>query len=437
MWTRRRFLGSTGIGLLGASAACHLPAGVKAAKPLETLDVRLQERVRQQDHKQLLLGYPVNMNRPPIEFFEWKEKLLAAGIDGFAYNNVDNPFGKPPIPFNTHDFERDAILIFGQRIRFPAKDTWGFISHSGTDSNMHGMYMGRTILQSRTGKNPLAYFTREAHYSVQILRDLLGLDTVLVDTLRDGAMDPDDLAAKLAEHPQIPALVVATVGTTFKGAIDDVACIRQKLVGHPSYLHLDAALFGGYLPFTKYAQQVAHCSDEFQDVGNYDSIAVSCHKFFGFPSPAGVFVTTRKLYREFNIQFSRIHNPEYIHQVPGTITCSRDAVKPAEFYFLMTPEAQAWQRRDAAAMLENATYLMHKLQEGFPQFAAQRATAMSNTVYFKKPSDWIVRKYSLATMQLKDAAGQAVEHAHAIVMPHVSRGVVDEFLGDLRQHRPS
>lgn len=78
---------------------------------------------------------------------------------------------------------------------------------------------------------------------------------------------------------------VATVGTTFKGAIDRLDAIRSKLQGHPSYVHLDAALFGGYLPFTPYAAEVAHGNAAAP--GRYDSIAVSCDKFFGFPSPAG------------------------------------------------------------------------------------------------------------------------------------------------------
>lgn len=433
MLSRRRFLGSTGVGLLSASTTCYLPAVWAGAKSPEGLDVRLRARVRQKDQKQLLLGYPVNMNRPPVEFFEWKEKLLEAGIDEFAYNNVGNPFRKPPIPFNTHDFERESIVAFGQRIGFAKESTWGFISHSGTDSNMHGMYLGRTILKARTGRTPKAYFTHETHYSVQILRDLLGLDAVLVGTLPDGGMDPEDLSRKIAQHADIPALVIATVGTTFKGAMDDVVQIRQRLVGHPSYLHLDAALFGGYLPCTEHAQLVAHESDHFQGGGNYDSIAVSCHKFFGFPSPAGVFVTTQNLFREFERPFSQIHNPEYIHQVPGTITCSRDAVKPAEFYFLMSSAAYDRQVCDAAKMLENAAYLHGALQERFPQLASRRANRMSNTVYFRKPLPWIVRKYSLATMQLKEEDGRAVEYAHVVVMPHVTRAVLDEFLTDLRQ----
>jgi glutamate/tyrosine decarboxylase-like PLP-dependent enzyme len=317
----------------------------------------VQRQIRLKPFKDRVLGYPVNMNTPADEFFAWRSELSQAGIDVFAFNNVGNPYKASPIPYNTHDLERATIESFARVFGFPADDTWGFISHSGTDSNMHGMYMGRTILKGRTQRLPKAYYTREAHYSVQILSDLLGLESVMVETLADGGMDPSDLADRLAASPDVPALVVATVGTTFKGAVDNLEKIRAALRGRAGYIHLDAALFGDYLPFTAHADVVGWQTGEFADIGKYDSIAVSCHKFFGFPAPAGLFVTRQRLYDEFNELFSQIHNPEYIHHVPGTITCSRDAVKPAEFYYFTTPAARRRQSEDAALMLENAAWL--------------------------------------------------------------------------------
>lgn len=390
----------------------------------------LAERIRLAKLKNHVLGYPVNMNTPPEAFFAWRKQLNDEGIGMFAFNNVGNPFKASPIPYNTHDFERALIRRFGKVYGFPARDTWGFLSHSGTDSNMHGMYMGRTLLKGRTGILPKAYFTKEAHYSVQILRDLLGLETTFVGTLPDGAMDPEDLAQKLAANRGQPALVVATTGTTFKGAVDPIDRIQAVLQGHPSYLHLDAALFGGYLPFTSHAAEVAY-----QLPGNaarYDSIAVSCHKFFGFPAPAGLFITTQSHYDEFNALFSRIHSCEYIHHVPGTITCSRDGVKPAEFYFFSSPSAMAKLTEDAHSMLQNTAYFLAQMKAHFPDLEPVRANELSTTIYFKKPGDWIVKKYSLATMHLpKNQTMQ--EYAHVVVMPHVNRPVIADFLNDLEQ----
>ncbi len=435
MLTRRCFLGSSGVGVLALSSGCRPPMMLRSAYGREMshrslADQSLADKVQLKRWKNRVLGYPINMNDPPEEFFGWRDELFRAGIDAFAFNNVGNPFEESPIPYNTHDFERQTIGAFGKLFAFPAEDTWGFLSHSGTDSNMHGMYMGRTLLRGRTGLLPKAYFTREAHYSVQILRDLLGLEAVTVATLPDGGMDPNDLADKLAKNGDAPALVVATVGTTFKGAIDDVDQIQEQLQGHDSYLHVDAALFGGYLPFTQHGAEVSHSADDGDGAGRYDSIAVSCHKFFGFPSPAGLFITTQSRYDEFNELFSRIHNPEYIHHVPGTITCSRDAVKPAEFYFFTTPPALDRQAADARMMLTNARYLLDQLNTHFPQLTAQRANPLSNTIYFRNPGESIVKKYSLATMH-QEVDQESVDFAHVVVMPHVSRRVLAEFLTDV------
>lgn len=434
MLTRRRFLGYGAAGILALSGGCRpqnldwLDQPDKAS----TLNLSLAEKEELARLKNRLLGYPINMAYPPEEFFEWRRELNKAGIGQFAYNNVGNPYQESSIAYNTHDFEREIIRGYGKLFAFPPDNTWGFISNSGTDSNMHGMYMGKTLLKGRTGVLPKVYFTREAHYSIQILRDLLGLETVFVDTLPDGGMDYNDLKQKLAENSSHPALVVATIGTTFKGAIDRVDDIREALKAYPGYLHVDAALFGGYLPFTSHKSEVVYRAPDKPNAARYDSIAVSCHKFFGFPAPAGLFMTTKNRFEEFNRYFSRIHNPEYIHHVPGTITCSRDAVKPAEFYFFTTPSAMETLSGHARVILENTAFLHEQMQQHLPQLQAVRANTLSNTVYFKTPSDRIVKKYSLATMHM-EINHQKHEYAHVVVMPHADRQVLSEYLTDLEK----
>lgn len=380
--------------------------------------------------KDFLLGYPVNMNTPSEAFFAWRKQLHKVGIGGFAYNNVGNPYRDGPTSYHTHDFERDLILRFGTLLGFSPKNIWGFLSHSGTDSNMYGMYMGRTLLKGLTGVVPKCYFTKEAHYSIQILRDVLGLEAVFVETLLDGGMNPSDLRQKLADNTNHPALVVATIGTPFKGSIDQIDAIQNALRGYLSYLHVDAALFGGYLPYTSYAGEVSHQSKSNPTVKRYDSIAVSCHKFFSFPTPAGLFITTKDHFEEFNGLYAQIHYPEYIGHVPGTITCSRDSVKPAEFYFFSTALAMAKQAEDAHSILKNTDYLLEQMQIHFRYLLPTRSSPLSNTIYFKKPSDWIVKKYSLASIQLH-INQKKQDYSHVVVMPHASNSVLTAFLTDL------
>ncbi len=434
---RRQFLSISGattlVAVCSPNALSAQQSFVHRPHPSASATLKTMQNLAQQ--KDRLLGYPINMATPPEAFFAWRNELAAAGINRFAFNNIGNPYDHSHIPFNCHPFEKELIDRFGSVYGFPRDNIWGFLSNSGTDSNMHGLYMGRTILKNHAGITPKIYFTKEAHYSMQILRDLLQLEWIAVGTRPDGGMDADDLESQLNANSSHPALVVATIGTTFKGAIDPVDDIQAKLKGRTAYLHLDAALFGGYLPHTPFAADVLHKAlDPASGIkhSRYDSIAVSCHKFFGFPSPAGLFITTRTNFESFRDQFSQIHDPEYIKQVPGTITCSRDAVKPAEFYFFSSESAFARQSSDAKTILDNTGYLLKEMSNHYSYLRPVRANDRSNTIYFITPGKTVVERYSLATMQL-EIDGQLTPCAHVVVMPHAKKEILDQFLSDLEK----
>ena len=433
--SRRKFLGMAGAGAAVATCTPNALLG----NTLQTLPHKkgttfaLESMQQIPAQREMLLGYPLNMEIPPADFFVWRKKLFGVGVNHFGFNNIGNPYTHSHIPYNTHHFEKELINRFSAVYGFSADNHWGFLTNSGTDSNMHGIYMGRTLLEGRTGVTPKIYFTREAHYSIQILRDLLNLEWVVVATNPDGSMDINDLDQKLRANSNQPALVVATIGTTFKGAIDSIDGIQSKLKGRTSYLHLDAALFGGYLPHTQFADELLHKTSRLNtDTASqrYDSIAVSCHKFFGYPSPAGLFITTQRNFENFHVLFEQVHDPEYVLQVPGTITCSRDSVKPAEFHFFSSASAFARQAGQAKEMLNNADYLLKEMKNHFAHLKPVRANNRSNTIYFKKPDDKLVNRYILAAMELT-FDGEKEAYAHIVVMPHVSREILDRFLSDL------
>ncbi|NBO91738.1 MAG: twin-arginine translocation signal domain-containing protein [Planctomycetia bacterium] len=432
MLSRRGFLGYAGAGAV--AVGCY-PGGGTSRLFAASTPTSLESMRKLPGMANLILGYPINMTTPPREFFDWRKQLAEVGVSQFAFNNVGNPFVPSPIPTNTHAMEREVICRFAKLYGFAPKDIWGFLSNSGTDSNMHGMYMGRTILKNRTGEMPKVFFTKEAHYSIQILRDLLGIEWVEVGTNPDGSMNAESLGRCLSDHPNHPALVVPTIGTTFKGAIDSIDAIRVQLKDRESYIHLDAALFGGYLPHTRFADELKALTTA-DKTGKthprYHSLAVSCHKFFGFHSPAGLFVTAKRVYDEFQAAFEKVHSPDYIHQVPGTITCSRDSVKPAEFLFFSSETAFARQAEDAREMLQNAEYLHKELKSRFPDLCATRSNDRSNTIYFRRPSAAILSRYSLASMELT-FDGKKERFAHVVVMPHAKKKILDQFLEDLEQ----
>ncbi len=116
--------------------------------------------------------------------------------------------------------------------------------------------------------------------------------------------------------------------------------------------------------------------------------------------------------------------------MPGTITCSRDAVKPAEFFFFSSESSFARQTVDAQSILDNAAYLIKEMTNHYPHLQPTRTNNRSNTVYFRKPSDAVLSRYCLATMRM-DRDGQLMPCAHVVVMPHANKSILDQFLTDL------
>lgn len=381
--------------------------------PLKRLDnfARRMHKMRAE-----AIGYPINQDTHLKEFYEW---YCGAKLYEVSLNNVGDPQQPAIIGLNTHEFENEVIDFFAPLYGFSPEEAWGFVTHSGTDGNMHGMYFGVKQLLGETKTLPICYVSEEAHYSIKKVADLQNLELRLIKADERGKMIVSEFEKAL--DPSKPALVVIAMGTTFKGAIDDQAAIdavirKKKPAG--VYRHLDAALFGGYLPFTAHKDLVN------RKVVPFDSIAVSGHKFFGFDEPMGIFITTKKTLKGTNP-----FRVSYLNEAVPTITCSRNALSALKFWWKIQKTGLEGFEKQAQAILANAQYLEDQLN-ALSHAAWQ--DDYSNTVYFRRPSAEIMKKYSLAPDYDVRLGGNL---AHIIVMQHLTRGVIDEFIKDLKAEK--
>lgn len=381
-----------------------------AEVPMERLNnfAKRMHEVRRQ-----AVGYPVNQNTDLKEFYEW---YLNSGLYEVSMNNVGDPYQSAIYYMNTHEFEREVIDFFAPLYGFPKDEAWGIVTMSGTDGNSHGMYFGTQQLLTQTKMRPICYVSEEAHYSIKKLADVQNLELRLIKADTTGKMIISEFEKAL--DPSRPALVVIAMGTTFKGAIDDQAAIdavirKKKPVA--VYRHVDAALFGGYLPFTENKDLVDRRKVYF------DSIAVSGHKFFGSDEPMGIFITTKKTLAQINP-----FEVDYLNQAVPTITCSRNAVSALKFWWKIKKTGLSGFKQQSAAIMENAKYLEKKLKEtGWPVWRGD----YSNTVYFKRPSEVLMKKYDLAPEFDSNLGGNL---AHIVVMQHLTRDIIDQIAGDIK-----
>ena len=368
-------------------------------------------------HKFNQLGYPFNQDTGLSEFYRW---LADTKLGDITLINVGDPYKTDWDMLNSDYFEANVIDFFAKAYGFE-NNHWGVISNGGTDGNMHGIYFGRKALaQACPNLEPILYVSEEAHYSVKKLGDIQNIETRTIKAHRMGQMDIDDFAEKL--DATRPALVAIAIGGTFKGAIDNQQAIDEvlKKKNPPAiYRHLDVALFGGYLPFLNDVS-----ARDILDVKkmDFDSLAVSGHKFLSLNEPAGVFVCKRSV-------LDSVHsNPiPYLKGVIPTISCSRSGFDALKLYWRIHSIGKEGLCKQAEHCLKMTDLMLAKLLE---RDVKAWKNPYSNTIFFERPAEQIVKKYAFACNSYVDFG----ELSHVVVMQYFSPELIEQIVKDIAEN---
>lgn len=340
------------------------------------------------------VGYPCNQD------FDYSALLPFVA---YCANNVGDPFHDSNFQSNTHEMEREVIDIFADLMRLPREEAWGYVTSGGTEGNMYGLYMGREAFP-----DGIVYFSQDTHYSVVKILRLLKMRNIMIKSQDNGEIDYDDLYETVRINRDSPVIFIANIGTTMKGAVDDVDRMRG-IVGELAitsyYIHADAALSGMILPFVDEPQPYGF------DAG-FDSVAVSGHKMIGSPMPCGVALTRR----EYVGRVAR--SIEYVGVLDTTLTGSRNAITPLMLWYALRQRGLDGIRDMVRECVDVAKYAVSRFNDsGIPAWRNKNSV----TVVFPRPSDEVVRKWQLAPYE---------DIAHLITMPHVTREKVDMVVDD-------
>ncbi|WP_431981725.1 histidine decarboxylase [Streptomyces qinglanensis] len=349
--------------------------------------------------REWMLGFPVNLA------FDHSDM---AALMSFHANNVGSSQDESQYLLNTKALERAVVSFFADLAGAASGDFFGYLSSGGTESNIFGAYLGR-----ERHPDAVLYASAEAHYSIRKIARVLRMDYAEVDVLPDAAMDLEHLGARCREHAGRAAVVVATIGTTGQGAVDDLVGVQEVLrrVGVERWhLHADAA-FGGPLAALGSPRRPWGFAD------GADSIAVSGHKMVGCPVPCGIVLA-----RAAHVTGIR-QSDVAVGADDDTISGSRDALAAA----LLWRELRRLGRSGLTARVRHCVRMA--------EYAADRLESCgrnpsyypgSNTVLFDAPNQAVCDRWTL----LHDGG-----RAHLNTMPHVTREHIDAFCRDLQQQR--
>ena len=224
----------------------HLEAEVAAQKPI--------------------LGYPLNCHN--------LKPLLSLRVSlhrDFTLNNCGDPLDNIEKPYKLNTLEQEGRLITTllKHWNGTLDNSWGYITTGGTEGVTRGIALGYERLQSHGFSNILVIYSKASHYSVPKAASLVApscnkVGVGVTDTNDINLEELDDVlhSAKILNVEAI--LMCCTLGTTFFGGCDNVDGVRSLLVkngyenSNSSYIHLDAALHGGFWQEDKNTKKVRY-----------------------------------------------------------------------------------------------------------------------------------------------------------------------------------
>nr|AGT16577.1 histidine decarboxylase-like protein [Saccharum hybrid cultivar R570] len=277
------------------------------------------------------LGYPYNLD---LDFAP-----LAPFLQGLCINNLGDPFVESNYGVHSRPMEVAVLDCFARLWDLGPGD---YATSCGTEGNLHGLLVGREVF-----RDGVMYASADSHYSVFRVARMYRVRCVKVGTL-------------------VSAIVNVNIGTTVKGAIDDldIHCVYACML---SISCMPAA------PRVTFRKPIG-------------SVSVSGHKFLGCPVPCGVVITRREHAAVLSTDV------DYISSRDATITGSRNGHARCSCGARSTPRAAG-----ASATTPTGAFGTRASCLRDAGVSAACLNPLSITVVFERPRDEaFVRKWQLS-----------------------------------------
>lgn len=426
-------------------------------------------------------------------------------------NNVGDPFVAGNLKVNSKFVERAVLDYFAKLWHAPGRHTmnmeeayWGYVLSMGsTEGNLYALRNARDYLSGKTlwiDKNssslnlkqvpcvsnnenalrPVLFYSQDTHYSIDKAKDILLFPTFAevgescypeqcpiktkdgkwpqkVPSLPTGSIDLDKLSmlVEFFASRGFPIAINFNVGTTFKGALDNVSGAidlllpiltkyglnERKLdvllengkvvqsVRNGYWFHIDGALGASYVPFLEKAKAQG-IDIGIDDLPSFDfrnpihSIVTSGHKNIGTPWPSGIYLTKQK----YLLSFSDIN---YIGAQDSTLAGSRNGFSALLFWLYLTKNSYDVQIQKILFQLrmsEDVYLRLKRLSIELRRELHVHRSPLSLSILFLCPNKEIVEEFSLSTQ-----TENGIKYAHIFVMEHLTNEMINQLIEELQR----
>ena len=318
--------------------------------------------------------YMAHLHSPALKETIASELIIA------SFNQSMDSWDQSPVATETEVAvvkELDSLYGYSTDSEHPAD---GCFTSGGSQSNLTAILLARDWFcktkfnydVKKFGLPPeyrkfRLYTSEISHFSMEKSCHLLGLgyeSVVKVPVDKNQRMDVEALKSLVARDIQngnIPFCIVATIGTTDFGSIDNVEELRKVAESCGAWLHADAAYGSALILCNKYKSRIGNLS-------LCDSITVDFHKMFLLPiSCSAVLVKDGRNFEPLELHADYLNREEdeedgYTNLVGKSIQTTRrfDALK---VWMAFLCRGKNGFENIIAHCIENASYVYEKLVE--------------------------------------------------------------------------
>ncbi|ASJ08238.1 tyrosine decarboxylase MfnA [Thermococcus siculi] len=327
---------------------------------------------------------------------------------------IDRNLGDPGLHVGSQRVEKEAVDMLSNLLGL--ERGYGHIVSGGTEANILAVRAFRNLADV---EKPELILPESAHFSFLKASEMLGVKLVWAKLKEDYSVDVRDVESKITDRT---IGIVGIAGTTGLGVVDDIPSLSDLAIEHGLPLHVDAAFGGFVIPFAK---ELGYDIPDFDfRLKGVKSITIDPHKMGMVPIPAGGIIFREKKYLEAisilapYLAGGRIWQATITGTRPGASALAVWAmIKHLGFegYKEVVREAMELSRWFAGELKKiPGVYLIREPVLNIVSFGSERLEELEERL---KNRGWGISAHR--------------GYVRIVMMPHVKREHLEEFLRDL------
>lgn len=333
---------------------------------------------------------------------------------------IETNLGDPGLFPGTALMESEVIEMLGHLLHL--ENPAGHIVTGGTEANLMAMTVAKYLFKEKNDGVPEIILPRSAHFSFKKIISMLSLKPVYVPLDENYRMDVSRIEGLITKNTMA---IVAIAGTTELGMVDDIEKISQIAYSNDVYLHVDAAFGGFIIPFLD-DERKADLNFDFKCKG-VSSITIDPHKMGLAPVAAGGILFRN----QEHLDRLAVDTPYLTKNKQTTIVGTRVGAGTAATWALLKYYGMEGYKKVVhdAMLLTQYTYDKLNAMEHINVTCKPELNLISFTSDIK---DVDTLKSELYDYGWRVSAAQNPHVLRLVLMPHVKREHIDNFLSDLK-----